>query len=98
MKTIEKLIDNIMEEIEGAEEYAERYIECKARGNNARASKYKEMAHDELRHAENIYEFAEADVESIRKVYPLSVEDEESWAHAKKLMHQRIAQIKMYVA
>lgn len=98
MRIIEKLIENIDEEIEGAWEYAERSIECKARGHMQRASRYKEMAHEELGHAAQIYEFAEADVEAIRKVHPLSVEDEEKWAHAVKKMHECIAKIKTYVA
>jgi hypothetical protein len=98
VKVIDKLIDDIDEVVEGAREYAERYIECKARGNNSRAAKYKEMAHDELRHAEQVFEFAEADMEGIRRVHPISVEDEERWAHAKKKMHECIARIKTYIA
>jgi ferritin len=98
MRLLEKLIENIEEELEGAKEYAERYIECKARGNNQRASKYKEMAHDEIRHAEEIYSFADTDVEAIRRVHPLSVEDEEEWARAVKKMHECIARVKTYIA
>lgn len=98
MKTIDKMIEHIDEEVEGAREYAEKYIECKSRGHTARASKYKEMAFDELKHAEYVYGFAEEDVENIRKVYPLSVDEEEKWSHAKRKMHEHIAHIKSYLA
>lgn len=97
MKSIDKMIEHIDEEVEGAREYAEKYIECKARGHTARASKYKEMAFDELKHAEIVYAFAEEDIDNIRKVYPLSIDEEERWAHAKKKMHEHIAHIKSYL-
>ena len=98
MKIIEKMIDDIMEEVEGAREYAEKYIEAKARGNMSRAMKYKQMAHDEMAHAETVYEFAENDIEALKRVYTLSADDEEAWEHAKKKMHHCIATIKTYVA
>jgi ferritin len=97
MKTIDKMIEHIDEEVEGAREYAEKYIECKSRGHTGRAAKYKEMAFDELKHAETVYAFAEEDVENIRKVHPLSVDEEELWAHAKKKMYEHIAHIKSYL-
>jgi ferritin len=97
MKIIEKLIDHITDEIEGAEEYAEKSIECRARGHNTRATKYKEMAHDELRHAEEIYTFAEEDIEAIRRAHPLTVDEEELWAHFKKRMHEHVSRIKNYI-
>lgn len=96
MEYIKKRIERIEDELESAEEYAELYLESKARGQSARASKYYEMSHDELKHAENIYELAEQDIESLRKVFPISVEDEECWSMAKKRMHERIARIRMY--
>lgn len=96
MEYIKKRIEKIEDELESAEEYAELYLESKARGQSTRAGKYHEMSHDELKHAENIFEFAEQDIESMRKVYPISVEDEEYWSMAKKKMYERIAKIKMY--
>ena len=98
MRLIDKLIENLDEELEDAWKYAERSVECRARGHTNRASKYKEMAHEELGHASQIYEFAEDDVESIRKVHPLSVDDEEKWAHAVKKMHECVAKIKTFLA
>ena len=51
MRSIKKYVDHINEEIEGAKEYAENYIEWKARGNIQRANSYRDMAQDELNHA-----------------------------------------------
>ena len=51
MKILDHMIEDLEEEVDGAREYAEKYIECKAKGNTARATKYKEMAMDELKHA-----------------------------------------------
>ena len=84
MKIIDKSIDAIEEELEGAKEYTEKYIEFKARGNMARANKYKEMAHDELKHAEYIRDFAIQEVDELRAVYQMPVEVEEKWAHSLK--------------
>ena len=37
MKIVHKLIESFEEELEGAKEYAEKYIDSKARGNIVRA-------------------------------------------------------------
>ena len=47
MKHIEKMIESIDEELDGAAEYAECYIKSKSRGHSSRAAKYKSMAEDE---------------------------------------------------
>jgi hypothetical protein len=94
MKLIHKLIDGIHEELEGAKEYAEKYIDAKARGNVTRANKYAEMASDELKHATYIKDFAVMDIDEIKKVYPLPVELEEEWEHAHKKFIECMAIIK----
>ena len=94
MKMIEKIIDHIHEELDGAKEYAEKYIENKAKGNTVRAGIYKEMANDELRHAERIHEFGTRDLEDIQRVYTLSVEDTEKWEHCQKHFAEKIALIR----
>jgi hypothetical protein len=94
MKHIEKMIDHIDEELDGAAEYAECYIKSKSRGHSSRAAKYKSMAEDELIHADNIKEFAAADVEEIKRVYKLPEEVEEHWEKAHKRFTERIAMIR----
>jgi hypothetical protein len=51
MRAIKKFVDMIKEELESAEEYAEMYVEAKAKNDIPAANKYKEMANDELKHA-----------------------------------------------
>ena len=91
---IEKMIEHIEEELEGAKEYAEKYIENKAKGNTMRSSAFKEMANDELRHAERIHEFASRDMEDIMNVYSVSDEDMEKWEHFHKRYAHCVALVK----
>lgn len=84
MVMLDKLIDQIEDELDGARHYAEKYIENRAMGKNTRASTFREMAKDELRHAANVYGFAVEDVEAVAAVYTWSPEEEEKWAHCLK--------------
>lgn len=94
MKPIEKMIDRIDDELEGAKKYAEMYIEEKAKGNIARANAYKEMSHDELKHASYIHDFATKDVESIGAVFTIPEEADEKWEHAHKHYADCVGRIK----
>ena len=98
MKLIEKMIDAIEEELEGAKNYAEKYLENKARGNMQRATAFKEMASDELRHASHIYDFSVQDISHIKDVYTLPVEVEEKWDHARKHYTECVGWIKQMLA
>lgn len=91
MKMIYEKIEEIHEELESAQEYAEKYIKCKARGNTARANKFKEMAHDELSHAQALYEMSVEDIEQINKVYTLREDEEREWEHCLKSYAERVA-------
>lgn len=95
MNYIDKMIDKIEEEIEGAVDYAEESIKCRAKGHTDRASKYKSMALDEITHAETIRNFATQDIEEIKRVYSFPVEDEEKWEKAHRKFNEIIASIKL---
>jgi hypothetical protein len=95
---IEHLIHHIDEELEGAKDYAEKYIEWRAKGDMIRANKYKDMASDELRHASYVYEFAVQDADKITKIYTLPEETEEMWKKSKKHYAECMAKIKMMLA
>ena len=46
MNYIDKMIEKFEDEVEGAVEYAEESIKCRAKGHTERASKYRAMALD----------------------------------------------------
>jgi hypothetical protein len=58
MRSIKKYVEAIEEELEGAKDYAEKYVEAKAKGETNKASRYHEMANDELKHSTYIHEWA----------------------------------------
>jgi hypothetical protein len=98
MKYIKKLVDAIDEEIESAKEYAEQYVELKAKNDMQKASKYKEMANDELKHATYEHEFVAKEIEDVGKVYTPPVEMQEAWDKAHKEYVEKVAWIKQMLA
>jgi fructose-1,6-bisphosphatase len=94
MKSIKKYVEQLEEELEGAQDYAERYVECKAKGNMTRANRFKEMATDELKHCGYIHEMAVQEIEDIKKVYTAPVEMQEKWEKAHKIYIEKAAWIK----
>ena len=69
MTKIKKLADDMLEELESAKEYAECYIEKKAKGESTWANRFKEMAGDELNHAMYIHDYIVQEVDTLSKVY-----------------------------
>ena len=98
MRMIKMYVDAIDEEICGAKEYAEKYVECKAKGNMERANRYKEMANDELKHAMYQHEMAVTEIEHLSKVYTPPVKMQEAWDKAHKEYVEHVAWIKQMLA
>ena len=98
MKYIKKLVDAIDEEIESAKEYAEQYVESKAKNDMQKATKYKEMANDELKHATYEHEWAVNEIERISKIYTAPVEMQEAWEKSHKEYVEKVAWIKQMLA
>ena len=94
MTIIKNMVEAIEEELEGAKDYAEKYVECKAKEKMQKASRYKEMAEDELKHAMYIHEWAVREVEQISTVYTPPVEMMEKWEKAHKEYVEKVAWIK----
>lgn len=94
MRHIKQWVETLDEEIEGAKDYAEKYVECKAKGNTARANKFKEMANDELRHSNYIHEMAVQEIEELKKVYNAPSDMQEKWDKAHKEYVEKVAWIK----
>ena len=70
MKKIKEYVDKINDEIEGAKEYIEKALWYKAKNDNNRYVKYKEMSIQELGHAMTIHQFAAEDIEELKRVFP----------------------------
>ena len=86
MEKIKLLADKIKDEVCDAKEYAEKYVEEKVSGNSSVATKYKEMANDELKHAGYLHEFVTAEINKIKSSgiqYPLNMEEKWKSVHAE---------------
>lgn len=94
MRQIKKYVERIDEEIEDAKEYAERAIEEKVKGNTSDATKFKEMANDELKHATYLHDMAVRAIQEISKVYTAPVEMQEAWEKSHKEYVERVAWVK----
>lgn len=94
MRLIEKLVDNIDEELESAHEYAERYIYEKSRNNTSMASRYRDMAAQELEHALVIHNQAVEEIEKIKQVYKAPAEMEKKWEQSHSEYVDAMARIK----
>lgn len=94
MTRIKKLVDKIDDELCGAKEYAETYLEQRAKGDTALANKFKKMASDELDHAMIIHDMTVQEIELLRKVYTPPVEMQEAWEKSHIKYVEKAAWIK----
>lgn len=100
MRYIKKLVEQIDEEICGAQHYAEKYVEFKAREGSGsdKASKYKSMSEDELKHANILHQFAADEIESLRQIYHAPEEMMEKWERSHERYIERAAWIRQMLA
>lgn len=98
MKMIKDLVEHINEEIEDAKHYAEKYVECKAKGNTSRSNRYKEMASDELNHATYLHEMAVQEIDELKRVYTAPAYMQEKWEKAHIEYVEKVAWIKQMLA
>lgn len=98
MKRIQDLVCQIDEELEGAKNYAEAYLDRKADGDSQWASRYREMATDELKHAGYVHDYAVEEIEKLRRVYSPPAEMEEKWSISHKQYIEKAAWIKQILA
>ena len=94
MKMIDKMLDALHEEVEGAKEYAEKYINCKAKGHISEATKYKEMSNDELKHAGYLREMDLAEFDELKKVYEMTEDEQEKWERGHNRIGEQMALVK----
>ena len=98
VKVIKNYVEAINEEIHSAKEYAEKYVERKAKGDMSGATKLKEMANDELKHAMYEHEWAVKEIEEISKVFTPPVEMQEAWDKSHREYVEKVAWIKQMLA
>lgn len=94
MTKIKKLAEHIEEELCGAKDYAEKYVEYKAKGENQWATRFKEMANDEIKHAGYLHDLAIQEIETLSKVYTSPVEMQEKWDKEHKEYVEKAAWVK----
>ena len=98
MRAIKKYVDMMKDEIESAKEYAEQYVEHKAKNDMQTATRDKEMANDELTHANYEHEWAVKEIDKISKVYTAPIEMQEVWEKTHKKYVEEVAWIKQMLA
>ncbi len=97
MKAIKKLIERMEEELEDSKCYAEEYLMRKAEGDTM-ASRYREMANDEMKHAGVVHEDIVEKVKTLRAVYTPPQEMLDTWEHEHKEYIERVTWIKTMLA
>ena len=94
MTRIKELADEIKDELCSAKEYAEEYLTFKAKENGTWANRYKEMAQDELKHANYIHERVVGEIEELRKVYTPPEDMMQKWESDHKKYIEKAAWVK----
>jgi hypothetical protein len=86
MTEIKNLAEEIIEEVESAKDYAERYVGSKAEKDMEWARRYKEMTEDELKHAKYLHELVVSKIEAYSAVYDIAapVRMVEAWEACHK--------------
>lgn len=98
MTIIKEYAERIRDEVCDAKDYAEKYIEYKARGNMAWANRYKEMAGDELKHANYLHDMAAQQIEELGKIYQPTAEMTEKWDASHKGYAEKSAWVRMMLS
>lgn len=98
MRYIKHYVEQMEDEIASAENYAEKAVEAKAKGNAQNSAKFKAMAEDELRHAMFFHELATKEIEQLSQTFTPPVEMLDKWEHEHKEYVERAAKIKMMLS
>ena len=94
MTRIKELADEMKDELCSAKEYAEEYLTFKAKENGTWANRYKEMAQDELKHANYIHERVVAEIDELKKVYTPPEDMMQKWESDHKKYIEKAAWVK----
>lgn len=94
MRQIKELVEEIKEELDGAENYAIKFVEAKAREDALETERLREMTLDELKHASWIHNKAVQEIQKISQTYTPPPEMIEKWKHEHKEYVERAAHIR----
>lgn len=98
MTRIKDLADQIKDELHSAKNYAEDYLTYKAKDEGTWATRYKEMAQEELKHAGYIHDRAVVEIENLRKVYTPPQDMLDKWDEDHKKYIEKAAWIRQMLA
>ena len=98
MRKIKKLICLMDDELESAKCYAEKYFEFKVENNSTLATRFKEMAGDELNHANHIHELVTEEIQKLKAVYTPPAEMEEAWEESHKRYVEKAAWVRQMLS
>ena len=98
MTKIKKLADEMMDEICSAKEYAEKYVEYKAKDEAQWANRFKEMANDELKHAGYLHELAVSEIDTLSKVYTPPQNMVDKWEKDHTVYVEKAAWVKQMLS
>ena len=79
MDKVKMYADEICEELEGAKSYAECYVDSKIMNNSTSATRYKEMATDELKHASYLHDMLIQYMDDTKKAIQVPKEMQDTW-------------------
>ena len=97
MRKIKELVERIDDELNSAEEYAEKYIEYKADGDSSMATKFMEMASQEMNHANMMHDLAVKEIEKVSAVFNAPADMREKWDNSHAEYIQRASRIKSMI-
>ena len=98
MTKIKEMADEIKDELHSAKCYAEEYLSFKAENNTQWATRYKEMALDEIKHAGYIHDRVVMEIENLNKVYTPPQEMMDKWDSDHKKYIEKAAWIKQMLS
>lgn len=93
MRKIKKYAHDIKDEVCGAMDYAEKYVEYKI-SKPTWAKYYKTMAEQELQHAAYLHEMATSEIEELKKTYTPPEEMLEAWEQAHHKYIDKAARVR----
>lgn len=94
MTRIKNLAEKIDDELCDAKEYAEMYVDFKAKNNTTWANKFKQLAQDELNHSMIIHDYTVQEIEELKKVYTPPQEMLDKWNKEHQSYVEKSAWIK----